>query len=191
MSDFGCKVCRVLADHDLEQYESRLVDQWTAEGPQRKGYRQLADWLNVTMLRREMDQAGLSTLGDEAASKYERLTGNDAVAAEVRNVLRSEGVPIDHLEEDFVSYGVVRIHLTDCLGLEREEEPSDWETEAIRKSREYAREKIAEAVQSLENKDKLDARGGITVHVDVELECQATHTRIPARVALRRGYVSR
>lgn len=192
MADHGCKVCRVLDERGMERYESRLVDQWQDEGSQRKGYRQLATWLNVTTLRREMDQAGLSTLGDEAGSKYERLTGDDeTVAAEVRNSLRTKGVPIDDVESDFVSYGVVRKHLKECLGEDREFESGDWEADAIDIACEHAKTKIEDAVGSLLRKGEIGAVGDVTVHLDVELECEATHARVDLDRAIRRGYVSR
>lgn len=192
MSADGCKVCRVLDDHDMEHHESRLVEDWQADGPRRRGYRKLAEWLNVTMLRREMDAAGLETLGEEAESKYRRLTGEDpTVAAEVRGSLRDAGVPIEDLEDDFVSYGVVRTHLKECLGAEREHTSGEWEREAIEIARDRAAEKVREAVRSLVNKGKLDAAGDVSVHVDVELEDEATHVRVPAGRAIRRGYVSR
>jgi hypothetical protein len=65
MSEYGCKVCRVLDEYGMERYEEQLLEQWQADPPNRKGYRQLAEWFNTLMLRREMDRAGLSTLGGE------------------------------------------------------------------------------------------------------------------------------
>ena len=193
MSAHGCKVCRVLDEREMELYERRLVEQWQAEGSQRKGYRQLATWLNELLLRREMDRAGLSTLGDEAESKYERLSsGDETVAAEVRDTLRNSGVDIDSLEDDFVSYGVVRTHLLECLGEEYDPTPSatDWETTSIEIARSHAEEKVTEAVRSLVNKGELTAVGDITAHVTVEVECDESHVRVPLERALRRGYVS-
>lgn len=191
MGEFGCKVCRVLDKRDMGRYESQLVEQWQSDGPQRKGYRRLAEWLNVTMLRREMDRAGLSTLGNEAASKYERLEGNDeTVAAEVRNDLRNAGVPIDGLESDFVSYGVVRTHLKDCLGEDREFESSDWERQAIEIATEHATDRVTDAVRSLQSKGEIQSVGDLSIHVSVELEDESTHAKVPLDRALRRGYVS-
>jgi len=86
MSEYGCKVCRVLDEYDMERYEEQLLEQWQADSSQRKGYRKLSEWFNTLMLRREMDRAGLSTLGDEAESKYERLQSDEAIAAEVATV---------------------------------------------------------------------------------------------------------
>jgi hypothetical protein len=113
MSDDGCKVCRVLERWGMERYDDRMVEQWRGPPEERLGYRKLAEWLNVTMLERGMDRSGMNTLGEEAESKYRRLTGDDETTArEVREDLRERGVPIDDLLADFVSYGVVRTHLT-------------------------------------------------------------------------------
>ncbi|WP_254533063.1 rod-determining factor RdfA [Natrinema gelatinilyticum] len=188
--DYGCKVCRVLSDHGLEHYDERLLDEWRGSNGQRKGYRQLARWLNVTLLRREMDKVGLSTLGDEAESKYDRLQDEGATATEVASMLEREGIDIESLQSDFVSYGVVRTHLIDCLGAKYERPTAtDWETDAISIARDHAEEKIMSAVQSLERKGDLDASDDVAVHVDVEIECEKCQTRVPLHRALRRGEV--
>lgn len=191
MSEHGCKVCRVLDERDMERYEDRLVEQWQADRPQRMGYRQLATWLNTVMLRREMDRAGLSTLGNEPESKLDRLRDDDeTVASEVRNDLRNEGIDVDGLDADFVSYGVVRTHLKECLGLDRETESSDWEAESIEFTRTHATGKLRDAVRSLVNKGELSACGDVQVHVSFEVECEECHARVPIERALRRGYIT-
>jgi hypothetical protein len=191
MTDTGCKVCRVLADRDMAEYEQRMVEHWHGQNGQRMGYRQLADWFNVTLLRREMDKAGVSTLGDEAESKYDRLQKGGTVAEEVRTVLKRNGVPIEQVESDFVSYGVVRTHLTECLGEEYEEESGDWEGDAIGRARNHAEQKISEAVAAAVSNGKLDAVGDVSVELSVDLTCSETHVSVPVDQALRRGYVSK
>ncbi|SEH17191.1 hypothetical protein SAMN04487967_3046 [Natronorubrum sediminis] len=189
MSGYGCKVCRILDEYGMERYEKQLLQQWQADQSQRKGYRQLADWFNTLMLRREMDRAGLSTLGDEAESKYERLQSEKAIAEEVATELSNAGVPTEQLRKDFVSYGVIRTHLKDCLDSDVELSSGEWEREAIEISQNHATTKIEEAVRSLQNKGKLSTGSEITVSVNVELECENCHTRVPADRAIRRGYV--
>ncbi|THE64015.1 hypothetical protein D8Y22_14925 [Salinadaptatus halalkaliphilus] len=173
----------------MDRYESDLVSQWQADGPQRKGYRQLAEWFNVLLLRREMDRAGLSTLGDEAESKYERLTADGTVAEEVANSLGNDGLPIEQLRDDFVSYGVIRTHLKECLGEEVSFSGGDWEQDTIEIVQNHAVDKIAEAVSSLQSKEQLTAGGDLEIAVTVELECDNCHTRIPIERAMRRGHV--
>jgi hypothetical protein len=189
MTEHGCKVCRVLDQRGMERYEDQLIDQWQADGPERKGYRQLADWLNVTMLRRELDRAGLSTLGQEAESKYERLhSADESVGDEVAAGLSGAGIDVERLEEDFVSYGVVRTHLRECLDLEYTVESGDWETETIEMARDYATKKVSEAVRSLSNKGELEG-GELEVDVSVAIKCGTCHAAVPVNRAVRRGYI--
>jgi len=185
----GCKVCRVLSKYDCEYHNDRLVEQWTAPKSERKGYRQLARWLNVNLLRRQMDRAGLSTLGGEAESRYDRLTEESSTALELRDHLESEGIKIDKLTSDFVSYGVIRRHLHECLEAERETSSSEWEQEAIEISRKRAEEKIEEAIGSLLNKGRIEAGSSTALHLEIEIECNECNTRIPVYRALRRGYI--
>jgi len=191
MSEYGCKVCRVLDEYDMERYEEQLLEQWQADSSQRKGYRKLSEWFNTLMLRREMDRAGLSTLGDEAESKYERLQSDEAIAAEVATELANTGVPIEQLRDDFVSYGVIRTHLKECLESDVDLSSGEWERDAIDISRNHAETKITEAVRSLRNKEQLTAGGDVAVSVTVELECENCHARVPADRSIRRGYVCR
>lgn len=185
----GCKVCRVLAKYDAEYYDQRLVDQWTAPKPKRKGYRRLADWLNTNLLRQEMDRVGLSTLAGEVESKYERLQGDSTTTAELEQQLASEGVRIDDLKDDFVSYGVIRRHLTECLDASREESTGDWEETAIEITTDRAEEKVSEAVRSLVNKGTVETGGDVGVNLTVEMVCEECGTRIPVQRALSRGYL--
>lgn len=189
-SSHHCKVCRVLDNRHITNGDDRLLTRWYGDSTQRMGYRKLARWLNVTMLRQEMDRVGLSTLGGEAKSKYDRLRGTDpTIAAEIRDTLEAEGINMNQLESDFVSYGVIRTHIKECLGGEREETSSDWERDSIEITRDHATQKTAEAVTSLLNKGAIESSGDITVNLAVELECELCHAQIPLVRALRRGYV--
>lgn len=185
----GCKVCSVLEKYDCEYYDERLVEQWTAPASERKGYRQLARWLNINLLRQVMDRAGLSTMAGDVEPKYEHLQEDSPEAAELRAHLANEGIPIDELTADFVSYGVVRRHLKECLDAERASESSNWESDAISIAEDHAQTKIEEAVRSLINKGHVELTTETTVHVTAEIECENCHARIPVDRALRRGYV--
>lgn len=188
--EYGCKVCRVLDERRLEKYDDRLVEQWKGDGKPRKGYRRLARWLNVTLLRREMDMVGLSTLGNEAESKYDRLVEDDANAVELERVLEREGIDVDRLRDDFVAYGVVRKHLKECLGAEyREPDSSEWQQQAIEIATDHARSRVSDAVSSLQSRGDIEAGGTLNVEVTAEVECTDCRSKVPLQRALRRGYV--
>lgn len=189
MGQHGCKVCRVLDERGVEQYSEQLLEQWQDDDGQRKGYRALARWLNTSLLRREMDKAGLSTLGGEAESKYDRL--QDPEGAEIERMLQREGVDIQGLQTDFVSYGVIRTHLLECLGAEYDapDTETEWEEESISIARDHAREKIEDAVSSLVNKGEIEVGGDVDIHLDAEIECGDCQIRAPLRRVRRRGYV--
>lgn len=175
--------------YDLRGYNDRLVEHWQKPAPQRKGYRQPADWVNVTLLRRAMDRAGLSTLGREAESKYERLHSDDPmIVTEVSKLLAQEGIDIEQLEKDFVSYGVIRTHLKECLDAERAPQTSsDWERDAIEITRERAHQKAKEAINSLLNKGEIAAGENTAVRIRIDIDCPDCNSRTPVERALRRG----
>ncbi|GAB7095160.1 hypothetical protein JCM30237_23130 [Halolamina litorea] len=171
MTDHGCKVCRVLDERGLGHLDAELVARWRGDGEARLGYRRLADWLNTTLLRREMERVGMATGGGEARSRYDRLSDDDT-AEGVADLLRRGGVAVDDLRADFVSYSVVRTHLRDCLGEERDPAPpSDWEADRIQALEEYAADQAGDAVRSLVNKGTLDAGGEVSPSVSVTVTC--------------------
>jgi hypothetical protein len=191
MTDHGCKVCRVLADRELEHLNSELVAHWHGETGERMGYRRLSDWLNTAFLRTEMEIVGMSTTGGEVRSRYERLVGaaeatGDEEAAEMRRLLARGGVAVDDLLDDFVSYSVVRTHLTECLGESRDPEPiADWENDRIAQLEAYAAEEATEALRSLANKGRLSAGGALEATVSVEVTCSACGVSVPLDAALQ------
>lgn len=176
----------------MDGYDQKLLDEWRGVDGQRKGYRTLARELNVALLRREMDRAGIETVAGEATSKYERLTdGGEDVARETRELLSENGVFVRDLERDFVSYGVVRTHLQSCLEAEYTPEPStgEWTTTSIEIASSAAASKATEAVRALVNRGELHAGGDVTVSVSVTATCTECESTVEVEDAVDRGYV--
>lgn len=190
MTEHGCKVCRVLAERDLEHLNGEMVARWHGETGDRMGYRRLADWLNTSLLRAEMEIVGMPTEGGEPRSRYERLTGTDGssgdkVAEQMRGVLRRGGVAVEELIDDFVSYGVIRTHLRECLGERRDPQPpADWEADRLAQLEAYTGEEAADAVRSLVNKGKLSAGGEVQVTVSLAVTCSECGVAVPYEEAI-------
>jgi len=150
------------------------------------GHRRLADWLNVTLLRNEMERVGLPG-GGEGRSRYDRLTDEDTGTG-VADLLRQEGVAADELRDDFVSYSVVRTHLRDCLDEHREAAPaSDQEVDRLEQLEADATTGAADAVHSLVNEGKLTAGGDIEPDVTICVTCSDCGLIVPAIDALVLG----
>lgn len=155
------------------------------------GYRKLAEWLNVTLLRKEMDRAGLTTVGGAAAARYERLNEGGESATTVRRFLREEGLAVDEVERDFVSYGVVRTHLKECLDAERETTDSSdaaWTPGSLAHTRRFAESKVESTVRAGINADRLVIGGKPEVSVSIEITCPSCSTTVPAETALEEGW---
>lgn len=115
---------------------------------------------------------------------------DDGTAEEVANMLKHEGIAIDELQKDFVSYGVIRTHIKDCLEAEYEpQEATNWEPEAIEIAQSHAQEKLSSAVNSLRNKGELAGGSDVTLHLAIEVECEDCQVRVPLGRALRRGAI--
>jgi hypothetical protein len=111
-----CKVDRVSRRRDLSGIDERLCER-RSDGA---SLRDLERVFNVAVLRAATRAAGMETLDGEVENFYrlltdETVTPGERVDAESR--LRRAGVDPDAVVGDFVSYGTVRTHLNDCLGV--------------------------------------------------------------------------
>lgn len=111
------KVARLIDAYGLgETFGERLEERWTAEGEERESLRALADRFNERILKAAMTDAGMSTLDGEVSNLYRLLT-DDGVSSgnqiEACRRLERNGVDIDRLEDDLVSYQAIRSYLQD------------------------------------------------------------------------------
>ena len=169
MSEDGCKVCRLRREYDLERLDETLLERWQRP-KDRQGYRQLATYVNATLLEYELERAGVYTLEPAAIALYERLVDGDA---EIMRKLRLEEVPLDRLERDFVSYGVIRTHLTECLGAEWSgtERTTEWERETLETVVPRLVDRSTDAIRSLVERGEIDVPETVEVAVETTVRC--------------------
>lgn len=109
------KVARLVAEYDLEGLGAELEARWTAEDPdERWSLRDLAAYFNRQLLREAMVEAGVQTVDGEVDNVYRLLTDDDVRPADrtrARRRLEREGVDVEALESDFVSYQAIRTYL--------------------------------------------------------------------------------
>lgn len=147
------KVARLIEEYDLEGFGGELEARWTADDPdERMSLRDLADYFNRQLVQQTVGDTDMQTLDGEVANVYRLLTddgvsGGDRTRA--RRRLEREGVDVDTLMNDFVSYQAIRTYL-------REYRDAEYETEGTRL------ESVMATVQQL--------RGRTTTVVESKLE---------------------
>jgi len=198
MDSCNCKLGRVVDENkiDLPQYNSvnnALINRWRGEdGYTAQGYRSLAEWFNKRLLYTAYERAGRETLGGRIDSDYEMLIGDNTLAKEeLRDSLISDGVSVDSVVDDMISYGTIRKHIVDCLGEEKKQQSSDtdWERNSIDLAKSLTKKKCEKALSSLDSKGVVRGAKDSTVEVDILLGCDECQTVVPFAVALQQGYV--
>jgi len=114
------KVARLIDDYDLQGLGAELGQLWTAE-EDRKSLRALASYFNRQLLERALEETDVQYLDGEIENTYRLLTDDDVSSAEstrVRRRLERDGVNVDELEKDFVTYQAIRSYLKDHRGAE-------------------------------------------------------------------------
>jgi len=87
--------------------------------------RDLATFINKRLLETALQDANAAVVGD-VDSIYEALRGNEVSVgrrAAVSTQLKQQGVPMDEVEDDFVSHQTVRDHLQTCLDRDTARQP--------------------------------------------------------------------
>ena len=125
------KVARLRVDYDLgDSFGTRLEALWTSEAEERMSLRDLADLFNRRLLESTMTAADMSTIDGEVDNLYRLLTVDgvsSGMRLEARTRLERNGVDIDQLERDFISYQVIRSYLKEHRGAEYERtSDADW-----------------------------------------------------------------
>lgn len=114
------KVARLVDAHGLEGIGEEMARRWTADDD-RSSLRELADRFNRTVLEAVLESNGIQPLDGEVENTYRLLTDDDVGRADrtrVRRRLERDGVDVDALLEDFVSYQAIRTYLRSDRGVE-------------------------------------------------------------------------
>lgn len=109
------KLVRLIDQYDLQGMGQTLEQRWTAEEDERSSLRDLADYFNRELLSTAMSDAGMQPLDGEVENVYRLLTDDEVSGADrtrMRRRLEREGIDVDKLVDDFVTYQAVRTYLT-------------------------------------------------------------------------------
>jgi len=172
------KVARLIAAYDLgDSFGDELERLWTAEGQERRSLRDLADRFNRSLLESAMAEAGASTVGGEVDNLYRLLTDDDVssgMRTEARSRLEREGVDVDQLETDFVTYQAIRSYLTDYRDATYERSDGrqvDTVLDTVGRLRARLRSVTEDRLERLRDTDRITL-GDFRLFVDVDVLCE-------------------
>lgn len=190
----GCKVGRVADRYDLDDLDGQLVERWRGDGTDRHSLRQLEAYVDRRILRAAMERAGDDPLPGEVANVHRLLVDDDVsagVRVETRRRLEYQGVDVEAVSADFVSHQSIHTHLTGCLGVSHEAEPTgDDRVEGTLGTVQALRSRL-EAVGSGSLRQLRDAGvislDGFEVLADVSVVCHECGRSYGVEALLERG----
>lgn len=186
------KVVRLLDEYELEGVGERMERRWTTDGEDRMSLRKLADYFNQQLLSKSMANAGMQPLSGEVENIYRLLTDDGVGGADktrTRRRLEREGVDVETLERDFVTYQAIRTYLREHRGAERDvdERPrTTVEAENIQRLRGRTVTVAEEKLERLANGDHITL-GEFRVFADINVFCERCKSQYDIVEVLDRG----
>lgn len=184
------KVARLLDEYNLEGLGSEMEARWTAD-EDRMSLRSLADYFNQEVLRSCFEDAGIDTLDGELENIYRLLT-DDVSAAErtrVRRRLQRDGLDVNAVEDDFVTYQAIRTYLKehrDAKYVRDSKDPIEREIENIERLRGRVDTVTSGKLNQLRERGDLSL-GPFRTVVGVKVVCEDCHSQYNVLDLLERG----
>jgi hypothetical protein len=194
VSDSGrqLKVTRLINKYDLNGIGAEMERFWTADSGDRKSLRELAAFFNQRLLKRAMAAEGLETLDGEVENIYRLLSDDEVREADrmrTRRRLEREGLNVDELTSDFVTYQAIRSYLKSTRGAEytpNERDPLDRGAENFQKIRGQTASITEGKLEQLRRSGHLDL-GTFRTFVEISAVCEDCGTRYEVVELLERG----
>lgn len=169
-----CKVDEVADKYGLSSLDDRVLRRREQEDA---SLRALEAYVNQRILRAAMEQAGMRVLEGDPENYHRILTNDDVMDAtrnQVRRELEQEGVPLDDVLGDMVSYQTVRHHLKECLDTDtsRNDKPTSRDKAEVTFRRLESRSErvVKRTLDRLRKHDMIDF-GELDVSVSLNVTC--------------------
>jgi len=185
------KVARLLEEYELDGLGAELEARWTAE-ENRRSLRALAASFNQRLLQTRLDAAGIETLDGELENKYRLLTDDDVSSAErtrTERRLEREGLDVNAIRDDFVTYQAIRTYLKEYRDAEyvtADRDPIERETENVERLRGRVETVTNGKLEQLRNRGELSI-GETRTMVDIQVVCEDCYSQYAIIELFERG----
>jgi len=187
------KVGGIVSKYGLKEFHQELPDRWLGKGREAQSLRELADELNVEILRDAMEEADLQPLDGEVENTYRLLTGDEVssgMRTAKRNELERDGVDVESVEDDFVTHQAIYTYLTEVLDISKREQddrdPIEKHSERINRLRSRTEAVATNSIDSLEKNDAI-AVGDSEISVTIQVYCHECGKQYPLSSMLAQG----
>jgi hypothetical protein len=186
------KVARLIDEYGFESLGPELERRWTTDGDDRLSLRALADYFNQKLLADRMANAGMQPLAGEVENVYRLLTDDDVGSADrtrTRRRLERNGVDVEGLRSDFVTYQAIRSYLKGDRGAEHttDDRPRTVvESENIRRLRGRTTAVTEERLSQLRKGDHVQLEE-FRVFAEINVFCEDCGTQYEVEELLERG----
>jgi len=189
------KVARLIETYEVDDaLGDELETLWTADGPERRSLRDLADYFNQQLLEAALSSTDTGTIVDgEVANLYRLLTADDVSSGmrmEARTRLDRAGVDVEQLERDFVTYQAIRSYLKTYRDAEYESTSDEKTVENVLETIQRLRSRLQSVVEGgltrLQSTDRLTL-GEFRLFVDIDVLCEACGAQYGVVELLKRG----
>ncbi|WP_152031312.1 rod-determining factor RdfA [Natrarchaeobaculum aegyptiacum] len=175
------KVERVAEKYNLNSIGQDLAEQWTRD-KNRKSLRDLEDYFNKKVLQASLETVDYEVLDGELDNLFRLLTGDvsSGTRVSVERKLEKEGVDVEGLRKDFVTYQAIRTHLMSTENVEYERDTRNQvEKTRERLNRLQGRTKTVSETEldQLRNSGNVEI-GDFSVFVESYVYCDDCKTRI-------------
>jgi hypothetical protein len=177
------KVGKVMTEYDLADLHDRLPALWLGESGEEVSLRDLAERINVAIVRAALERAGEDPLDGEAENVYRLLHGDDVsagVRTQQRNRLERAGIDVDELESDFVTHQAVHTYLTNGLDISKtssdDADPVEKHETRIQRLRNRLDAVMAQSLDELETAGELST-GRVDTSVSLQVYCEDCETQ--------------
>lgn len=177
------KVARLIETYELDGLGEELEVLWTGAGVERMSLRDLAVFFNKQLLEQALIDAGMNALDSNVNRIYENLTDDSVstgIRTDTRNELERNGIDVDTLESDFVTYQAIRSYLKEWRGAEYEgisdEEKIQKDLESIQRLMTRTRSVTEERIEKLRDSGRFSL-ADFEVLLDAQVLCQNCGTQ--------------
>ena len=185
------KVARLIDDYELDGLGEEMARRWTADDD-RWSLRDLADHFNQAVLESAVQTEGTQLLDGEVENTYRLLTDEDVSKADrtrARRRLERDGIEVEELLDDFVSYQAIRTFLTKHQGVEYtpdDTDPLEREKMNIQQLRGRVDSVTEGKLQQLRDNSEL-LLGDFRTLVDIRVVCEDCNAQYGVVELLKRG----